>query len=183
MLTLDNNYDNIRLMVKDKYGQIILNENDLCDLLMKDPESTRIQSFVDKTINFDPELELDKSLVPDIFEYVDPNISIGEFDKIMQSEWFMPAEYQNMDIAAWVLDQCKTDVERQRVGKELLMYLDRDLFSLLKYLKYLVDTMRQNNIVWGVGRGSSVSSYVLFLIGIHKIDSIYFSLDIEEFLR
>ena len=48
---------------------------------------------------------------------------------------------------------------------------------------YLVDHMRENNIVWGVGRGSSTASYVLFLIGIHKINSIQFGLDWREFLR
>jgi len=50
-------------------------------------------------------------------------------------------------------------------------------------MKYLVDLMRENNIVWGVGRGSSVSSFVLFLIGIHRINSIYYDLDVEEFLK
>jgi hypothetical protein len=95
----------------------------------------------------------------------------------------MPEEYKNLDIAEYVLSLCKTDEQRQRVGEELLLYLDRDLFTLLQYLKYLVDTMRQHNIVWGVGRGSSVSSYVLYLLGIHRIDSMYYSLDIKEFLR
>jgi len=50
-------------------------------------------------------------------------------------------------------------------------------------LKYLVDTLRKNNVIWGVGRGSSVASYVLFLLGVHKIDSLYYNLDIEEFLK
>ena len=63
------------------------------------------------------------------------------------------------------------------------MYQERNMFTLLKYLKYLVDTMRQNNIVWGVGRGSSVASFVLFLIGIHKINSLYYDLPIDEFLK
>ena len=53
----------------------------------------------------------------------------------------------------------------------------------VKYLKYLVDTMRDNQVIWGVGRGSSVASYVLYLIGIHKIDSMYYDLPINEFLR
>jgi DNA polymerase III alpha subunit len=48
---------------------------------------------------------------------------------------------------------------------------------------YLVDFMRENKIVWGVGRGSSVASYVLYLIGVHKIDSIQYDLDWTEFLR
>lgn len=95
----------------------------------------------------------------------------------------MPEQYKNMDIAAWILGKCQTDQERQRVGQELLLFLERDLFDMLKYLKYLVDTMRVNNIVWGVGRGSSVSSYVLFLLGVHKINSLYFGLEIGEFLK
>jgi len=57
------------------------------------------------------------------------------------------------------------------------------MFVLLQYLKYLVDIMRKQNIVWGVGRGSSVASFVLFLIGVHKINSLYYDLNIDEFLK
>ena len=57
------------------------------------------------------------------------------------------------------------------------------MFDLLKYMVYLVDFMRENDIVWGVGRGSSVSSYVLYLIGVHKVDSVQFDLDYHEFMR
>jgi DNA polymerase III alpha subunit len=95
----------------------------------------------------------------------------------------MPEEYRTLDIAVWLLDQCKSQDELQRVGKELLLYQERDLFNLLRYLKYLVDTLRKHNLVWGVGRGSSVASYVLYLLGVHKIDSIKYELDIEEFLK
>ena len=79
--------------------------------------------------------------------------------------------------------QCKTDAELHRAGEELLLYQERDMFILLKYLKYLVDTLRTNNIVWGVGRGSSVASFVLYLIGIHRINSLYYDLPITEFLK
>ena len=57
------------------------------------------------------------------------------------------------------------------------------MLDLLNYMIYLVDFMRENKIVWGVGRGSSVASYVLYLIGVHKIDSLYYDLDVAEFLR
>ena len=63
------------------------------------------------------------------------------------------------------------------------MFQERNLFNLLKYLKYLVDTMQSNKVIWGVGRGSSVASYVLYLLGVHKIDSMYYDLDPGEFLR
>jgi len=95
----------------------------------------------------------------------------------------MPDEYKELDIAAYVLGLCTQDYELQRVGEELLLFQERDAFNLLRYMKYLVDTLRKNNIVWGVGRGSSVASYVLFLLGVHKINSIYYNLDIEEFLK
>ena len=100
-----------------------------------------------------------------------------------QNNYFMPDEYKNIDIAKYVLDLCVTDVELQRVGTELLLYQERNMFNILKYLKYLVDTLKNNNIVFGVGRGSSVSSYVLYLLGVHKINSLYYDLDITEFLK
>ena len=70
----------------------------------------------------------------------------------------MPDEYKNLDIAKQCLDLCETEEQIQRVGKELLMYEDRKLFPLLRFLKYMVDTLRENNIVWGVGRGSKLCS-------------------------
>jgi DNA polymerase III alpha subunit len=109
--------------------------------------------------------------------------NISEFDQTMQSHWHMPDKYKNMDIAQWVLDQCHEQHELQRVGEELLLYNARNLFPLLCYMKYMVDTFRDNGIVWGLGRGSSVASYVLYLIGVHKIDSIYYDLPINEFLK
>jgi DNA polymerase III alpha subunit len=57
------------------------------------------------------------------------------------------------------------------------------LFDVLKYLKYLVDVMTQNQLIWGVGRGSSVASFVLYKIGVHRVDSLYYDLDIKEFLK
>jgi DNA polymerase III alpha subunit len=88
-----------------------------------------------------------------------------------------------MDIAKWVLDQCRGEAELQRAGEELILFQEHDMFILLKYLKYLVDIMRKNNIIWGVGRGSSVASFVLFLIEIHRINSLHYDLSIDEFIK
>lgn len=106
-----------------------------------------------------------------------------EYHRANQQNWHMPSEYRDFDIAKWCLDQCENQEQLQRTGKELLMFQERELMDLLKFLKYFVETLRENNVVWGVGRGSSVSSYVLYLIGVHKIDSIYYDLDVEDFLR
>jgi DNA polymerase III alpha subunit len=66
---------------------------------------------------------------------------------------------------------------------ELQEFQARDMMPLLNFLLYMVDTMRENNIVWGVGRGSSVASYVLYLIGVHRINSMKYNLDYKEFFR
>ena len=80
------------------------------------------------------------------------------------------------------IEKCKTFQEIERVELNLFN-MNKTMYNLLRYMCYLVDFMRENNIVWGVGRGSSVSSYVLFLIGIHKVNSIQYDLDYKEFLR
>ena len=169
-------------MKTDNYGQLILTEDDLCDLYMRDPTRTIKTCLVEEKINLD-NIFLSNENLPTLIEYVESKLSLEEFDNNNQSQWQMPIEYQEMDIAKWVLDQCKNEEELQRAGDELLKFHDRNMFSLLKYLKYLVDTMRRNNIVWGVGRGSSVASFVLYLIGVHRIHSLKNNLDFNEFMR
>lgn len=165
----------------DKVGQQILTEQDLFNLYMSDPTRTIKYALIDKQINFDEELEILN--VPILTQYKPVDISEEEFDKRNQDSWKMPTEYKDFDIVQFVLEQCNTEEELQRVGEELLEFQKRDMFMLLRYLKYLVDTMRKNNIIWGVGRGSSVASFVLFLIGVHKINSLYYDLSIDEFLK
>jgi len=169
-------------MRTDIYGQQILNESDLCELFMQDPTRTIKDAYVETSINFDDTIVLEEN-IPKLIQYVAPNVTVSEFDQLKQSNWYMPDEYQNMDIAKYVLDKCTNEEELQRAGQELLMFQEREMFPLLCYLKYMVDTMRENKVVWGVGRGSSVASYVLFLIGIHRINSLYYGLSIDEFLK
>lgn len=109
--------------------------------------------------------------------------SMEEWDHRCQANWFMPQEYKELDIAAYVLSLCESDAELQRCGQELMMFQERDLFNLLRYLKYLVDTMTQHRLIWGVGRGSSVASFVLYKLGVHRINSLHYELDPAEFLR
>ena len=168
-------------MRTDIYGQIILSENDICDLYLKDPERILNTVLTEADIPLSQVFCLDQ--YPKVIKYTDPKLSLLEFDNNNQTAWHMPKKYKDMDIAKYVLDQCTNNAELQRAGEELLLFQERDIFDLLRYLKYLVDTMRENNIIWGVGRGSSVSSFVLYLIGIHRINSLYYDLPIEEFLK
>jgi DNA polymerase III alpha subunit len=170
----------------NKYGDVFLDPEELFENLY----SGKIKNFqnihIDNTsvINqFNDAVEKNKDKIGLLATYHPRSEELSEFDKSKQNIWFMPEEYKNFPIHQWLSDQCKTEEELARVDQELLLFIQHDMFDLLFYLKYLVDTMRKNNIVWGVGRGSSVASYVLYLIGVHKINSIRYNLDIAEFLR
>lgn len=168
-------------MKTDRYGQIILDVDDLCAIYMRDSTARFDHALVERSVEFSDLLELEHQ--PRLVKYTQCDLTLNEWDTLNQNRWLMPQHYSEFDIAQWVLDQCTTEAQLQRVGQELLMYQEREMFVLLRYLKYLVDTMTEHNIVWGVGRGSSVASYVLYIIGIHSIDSMYYDLDIHEFLK
>jgi DNA polymerase III alpha subunit len=128
-------------------------------------------------------------------KYIPLDVDEKTFDGVCQSEWFMPDEYKEINPNKWLEAKCMEKLQINdpvalrdtqewiRVTDELTEYMSRGMYPLLQYMIYLVDFMRENNIVWGVGRGSSVASYVLYLIGVHRIDSIQFGLDWKEFLR
>lgn len=170
-------------MKYDQYGQAHITTEDATDLLYLKPDLDLSNLRFDNPDQFNAAVKVLYSDFKELQQYQQFDFDIEQFDQRNQSSWRMPEEYFKLDIARWVLDQCKTDPELQRVADELLLFQERDLFNLLRWLKYFVDTMRTNNVVWGVGRGSSVASYVLYLIGVHKINSMYYDLDISEFLK
>jgi len=98
-------------------------------------------------------------------------------------DWNMPDSYLSINIHEWLMERCTTAQQRDRVYTELLEYEQRGMIIVLKFLLYLVETCDKNDIVLGVGRGSSVASYCLYLLGIHCVDSIKYELDIKEFLK
>jgi DNA polymerase III alpha subunit len=172
------------LMKTDKLGIPRFTNDDLIDMIYDghiekchtvlcepNPEIQKFNKFANEQGN--------KTLK--VYEPVD--VDINKFDEICQEEWFMPDNYKALDIERFLIEKCKTDKEIERVEAELIEFESRNMYNLLRYMVYLVDFMRANNIVWGVGRGSSVASYVLYKIGIHKVNSIQYDLDYREFLR
>ena len=150
----------------------------------------------------DPSDDIDKFNVamveqgnPVLQKYIPLDVDQKTFDGVCQGEWFMPDEYKNLDIGSYVMQkliehlnvheayEMQEREEFARVCEELDAFHDHGLEDLLRYMIYLVDFMREHKVVWGVGRGSSVASYVLFLIGVHRINSFKYNLDWREFLR
>lgn len=173
-------------MKQNKFGELIFSEDDVCDLLMQGRSIDSLRHMiVDSTVDLEKTALL-LNCVPGFVTYnalVENDLTIEEFDKNRQKTWHMPEEYKSLDIAAYVLGLCETQEQLQRCGEELLLFQERDLFDLLRFMKYLVDVMQEHRAIWGVGRGSSVASYVLYKLGVHRIDSMFYDLDPHEFLR
>lgn len=166
----------------DKFANPIFNQTDLFNALYAGhlpPLSDVITEDSEEITNFSNISGIDfKKINPDL-----SLLSIEQFDKQMQEHWFMPDEYYTFDIQEFCISKCASIEEQTRVIDELTEYTKRDMIKLLQWLKYFVDTCIKEQIVWGVGRGSSVASFVLYLIGVHKIDSIKYNLDWKDFLR
>jgi DNA polymerase III alpha subunit len=164
-----------RFTNKDLVDMIYSGHFDKCHVVLCDP-SDDIEKF---------NAAMREQYLPELKQYIPIDVEQKDFDTALQSEWFMPDEYKELDVEAFLLGKIggKLTTEWARCVEELEAFQQRDMYPLLRYMIYLVDFMRENNIVWGVGRGSSVASYVLYLIGVHRINSIQFDLDWREFLR
>lgn len=160
----------------DHLGNPVFNEKDLFDALYQGHQLP----FFTLTEN-SKEIEQLKKYI-DLQHNTFDTISKENFDRKNQNTWFMPDEYKDLDIEGFLVHVCPKE-NYQRLIDELQEFRERNMLELLRWLKYFVDTCRKNGILWGVGRGSSVSSYVLYLIGVHKIDPIKYNLDWREFLR
>ena len=127
----------------------------------------------------------------------DEKISVKGSVRDLDFSWAIPKEFRELDVEEFVINKLidetdtlpltnvtqEIDIRRDRVATELNLYKTQELYDILRTLIYIINTLQSNNIVWGVGRGSSVSSYVLYLIGVHDVDSVAYELDITDFLR
>lgn len=170
-------------MIRDKFGQIYYTQDQVCELLYQKPDLDISSIQYQDPQKFNNSNRKLYAGYPDLSCYQEQDISLQEFDQQNQSSWRMPQQYQNFDIGGWLLEQCQTDQQRDRVLTELVLFHETKLIPLLCYLKYMVDVMTENNLIWGVGRGSSTASYVLYLIGLHNVDCIKYQIPIEEFFK
>ena len=97
--------------------------------------------------------------------------------------WFIPDEYNDIDLNEFFHLKCTTQQQHDRVTLELRYFQKHQLEPILKYILYWVQLMTENNIIWGLGRGSSCACYLLYLIGLNLVDPIKYNIDITEFIK
>lgn len=170
-------------MYKDKVGFPVFNSQDIFDIIYQG----KSDKITDLLVEDSEEIRKFNSFSEDQLNIYQLNISdesdVKDIDQQLQSFWFIPDEYKELDVLKFLSAKCETFDQHNRVALEWREYEQRNMINVLRFMIYLVDFMRKNNIVWGVGRGSSVASYILYLIGIHSIDSIKYDLDFYEFMR
>ena len=170
----------------DQFGTQYVTCDELFDVLYQNPTAQLTYYQVLDPQQYNTAVQDLWAELPKLSQYTEPTLdltSVVDFDARNQQQWFMPDHYRQLDIAKYVLDCCEHPEELQRAGAELLLYQERNLFDLLRYLKYFVDMAHSNKLVIGVGRGSSVASFVLYLLKVHRINSLHYQIPIEEFLK
>jgi DNA polymerase III alpha subunit len=168
-----------------------------------DGDSTYPSDSIHTTFSHEHRVFVDQ-ITKDIEQYnrivaPDKRIQVKTELRPLEYNWTIPDEYKNLNIADYLVDKLDEEFDRQgwdfstdvdkfkvravRVVKELKLFEQHELLDVLRVLIYVINTLNNQSVVWGVGRGSSVSSYVLYLIGVHDVDSIKYELDIEDFIH
>jgi DNA polymerase III alpha subunit len=169
----------------DKFGQMIFDTNQVADCLLSRPGARVSEFFVTEDTEYRRAVQalMAGFELPRIYDVSVLEKTPAEFDAELQNTWLVPGAYRDLDILSWMLGRAPDEMARNRVLSEYQLYEQYQLLDFLRFLKYMVDELRKNNVVLGLGRGSSVSSYCLYLIGAHRIDPLKYDLDISEFLR
>lgn len=111
------------------------------------------------------------------------NVSKQKTHEQNQDNWFMPKKYIELDLDVYFSNLITTIEEANRVGMELKLWEEKKFTHVLRFCIYFMDYVKENDIIIGVGRGSSCCSHLLYLIGLHRVDCIKYKLDISEFLK
>lgn len=138
-----------------------------------------------------PEVELFNQQVSDV-----EKLLVAKTEPLkLNLEWKLPASFKNLDINEYVIDVFSTKIHQlgysnqlkelafSRIADELETIKNRGMTEFFKAIIFVLDSFRKNNIVWGVGRGSSCASYILFILGLHVVDCVKFDIPMDEFFH
>lgn len=125
----------------------------------------------------------------DIIEFnkrVSPEIKVFQEQATgLDKTWLIPEEYLNLDLKQYFYElvKDKSDEDLIRVENELVEVYNRGFENGLKTIIYVVDIFKKSKQVWGVGRGSSCASYLLYLIGLHCVNPRKYNIHWSEFFH
>lgn len=104
-------------------------------------------------------------------------------------DWNIPPEFKNLDLELYIdtiiktLPESQAEIGEIRIRNEFQEFKRRNLLSFLKTIIFIISEFKSKGVVWGVGRGSSCASYLLFKIGLHSVDSLKYNISYSEFFH
>jgi DNA polymerase III alpha subunit len=57
------------------------------------------------------------------------------------------------------------------------------MHQFVRCLLYVTHRFKEDGVLWGVGRGSSCASLIMYLLGINKVDPVKYNIPAEEFFK
>lgn len=160
-------------------GSSVVNIDDLSSFIEQTRDLNHI--FVNRMT---PEIKQYNALVPK-----KDQLKLKENNNPFDLNWNIPDKYKHLDLIEYLSDKINSNEElslesiSQRISIELNLFKAFKMENVLRTIIYIVEKFEENNIVWGIGRGSSVSSYILYLIGIHDVNSLKYDLDPNDFFH
>ncbi len=115
----------------------------------------------------------------------DPLIPTEPTDVWLDKSWQIPDSFLRLDVRQHVLELAAPLGKKyvDRADEELDHIERKKLVPLIQTLMFIISEFKRTGVVYGVGRGSSCASLVLYLIGLHRVDPIKYSIPLQEFFH
>lgn len=91
-----------------------------------------------------------------------------------------------IDTAAELERIISTETSEKKINRlleEYALFQRHGLDGLLKQIIYVLRVLKERKILWGVGRGSSCSLYLLYRLGLHSVDPLRYDIPYTEFFK
>lgn len=131
-------------------------------------------------------LKVDQSSDSDTYDLIyKSNISISEIDEDVDPKILCDDHYSDLidELIETRRDDIDLTLHEERLSLELDFFINSGNMPLLCSIKDLITQFKEDGVVWGVGRGSSCASYVLYLLEVHDVNSIKYDIDFSEFSK
>jgi len=130
---------------------------------------------------------LDHNTINDARQWTDDGVPKGPSQNTY--EWTYPESYKKLDVEEYCLDMMivlglDESLEYvDRMSIELQKIQEKEMEPFIRCMIWITDVFRKNNMVWGLGRGSSCASLIMYIIGVNKVDPIRYDIPMEEFYK
>jgi DNA polymerase III alpha subunit len=164
-----------RLLLGD--GTSVVEPESVYELLLRQvpPSKIKLTEHSLDTIKFNERSEVQ------LLEFsVDQELSFSP-------KWLIPERYLNLDLQDYfaneIVQKKLNEQQIERVCEELHQVYKFNFENGLRTIIYVVETFKKNNQLWGIGRGSSCASYLLYLIGLHQVNPLQYNIHWSEFFH